>query len=70
MRMSMAGSGVVICTVLEQVVPLARNFGKDRIQVCGAIAAKQFARLLPIFRLAQKEHDFRACARAQVNRSL
>ena len=52
---------------VEQVVPLARHFGKDRIQVCGAIAAQQFARLLPIFRLAQKKHDFRACAGAQFN---
>ena len=54
----------------QQAVPLARNFGKNRIQVCGAIAAQQFARLLPIFRLAEKEHDFRAGTRTQLNEGL
>src|SRR5271168_4008443 len=55
---------------VEDFVPAAGDFTENFVQIGGAVAHQQYARLVSVFCLAQEKYDFGARAGAQFDRGL
>ena len=66
----MAGSGVVICTVLSKLSHWPVTSERIAFKFEVRYRRSNSRALFPVFRLAQEEHDFSACAGPQFNQSL